>query len=82
VGDPVGAYQENDQLGCLTCHFAHGTDKKMAGWANARLVNNPSAVPTWSVEPTTALPAGVNPNMSSALLRADNRGVCERCHNK
>ncbi len=82
VSDPVGAYQMNDQLGCLTCHFAHGTDKTMDGWANARLVNNPSAVTTWSVEPTTALPAGVNPNMSSSLLRADNRGVCERCHNK
>jgi hypothetical protein len=47
--------------------------------------NGASAVNTWSVEPTTALAggqAGVNPNASAALLRADNRGVCERCHNK
>jgi predicted CXXCH cytochrome family protein len=85
MGDAPGNWQINDQLGCLTCHYAHGTNKTMTGWANARIVNHPSSVVTWSVEPTTALvggQAGVNPNISSALLRANNRGVCERCHNK
>ncbi len=70
-----------DYLGCLTCHRAHGSSAVMTGWANARLVNR-ATIPTWSVEPTTALPAGVNPNVSSAILRVNNRGVCERCHNK
>lgn len=80
--DVRGEYDTDDILGCLTCHRAHGTEKTMEGWANARLINNPTAVVTWTVEATTVAPAGVNPNMSSALLRADNRGVCERCHNK
>jgi len=84
MGDAVGNFQLTDYMGCLTCHRAHGTDAAMTGWANSRLVYNApgSAVNTWSVEPTTALPAGVNPNVSAALLRVDNRGVCERCHNK
>jgi predicted CXXCH cytochrome family protein len=82
INDPVGAYRLTDYMGCLTCHRAHGSDAVMTGWANSRLVYSTSAVNTWSVEPTTALPAGVNPNVSSAILRADKRGVCERCHNK
>lgn len=77
------SWDESDMLGCLTCHRAHGTSATMTGWAEARLVNNPSATVTWYPErltqPTTA---GVNPNFTSALLRANNRGVCERCHNK
>ncbi len=80
-----GEYELQDNLGCLTCHRAHGTAAQMSGWANARLVNHPTAVVTWTVEPTTTLvggKAGVTPNVSSALLRTDNRGVCERCHNK
>lgn len=79
IGEPVTT---SDYLGCLTCHRAHGVDSQMTGWANARLVYDASAVNTWSVEPTTSALAGVNPNASSALLRVDNRGVCERCHNK
>lgn len=82
IDDVRGEWDTDDILGCLTCHRAHGTDKTMEGWANARLINNPSADVTWTVEATTVAPAGVNPNFSSALLRADNRGVCERCHNK
>lgn len=87
MGDAAGDWKTTDTMGCLTCHFAHGTDATMSGWANSRITyNNPAtSVNTWSVEPTTALAggqAGVNPNVSSALLRADNRGVCERCHNK
>ncbi|PKQ15450.1 MAG: hypothetical protein CVT67_09530 [Actinobacteria bacterium HGW-Actinobacteria-7] len=83
LADPVGEYRLTDYMGCLTCHRAHGSDVTMTGWANSRLVyNGASAVNTWSVEPTTVAPVGVNPNVSSAILRADNRGVCERCHNK
>lgn len=81
LSDGVGLWEMNDTLQCLTCHRAHGSSAVMTGWANARLKNNPTAVVTWTVEPTTTL-GGVNPNFTSALLRADNRGVCERCHNK
>jgi predicted CXXCH cytochrome family protein len=70
-----------DNIGCLTCHRAHGTAATMSGWAEARLVNAPSNVVTWTVEVAPGT-GGVNPNSSSALLRTNNRGVCERCHNK
>jgi len=80
-----GVWSTTDYIDCLTCHRAHGTASQMTGWANARLVNR--AVPagrndSWTVEPHLGAPAGVNPNFTSALLRTDNRGVCERCHNK
>ncbi|MFA5843823.1 MAG: cytochrome c3 family protein [Coriobacteriia bacterium] len=78
-----GQWDYTDYLGCLTCHRAHGTSVDMTGWAEASLVSSGGAVVTWypelRVQPVTG---GVNPNNSSALLRADNRGVCERCHNK
>jgi len=82
MGDAVGDYKLTDYMGCLTCHRAHGSKAVMTGWANSRLTHDVSAVNTWSVEPVSVSPAGVNPNASAALLRADNRGVCERCHNK
>jgi predicted CXXCH cytochrome family protein len=78
-----GTWRTTDYLGCLTCHRAHGAQTTMNGWAVSSLANNPSAVVTWYPTMATAVgPSGVNPNFSSALLRADNRGVCERCHNK
>ncbi len=78
-----GDWKVNDYMGCLTCHRAHGTQVAMNGAAVSTLGNNASAVVTWYPVPSaSAGPSGVNPNFSSALLRADNRGVCERCHNK
>ena len=82
--DPgAGDWTTNDYMGCLTCHRAHGSASTMTGWAEARYITNASAVVTWMPEklpqPTVS---GVNPNFSSAILRTNNRGVCERCHNK
>ncbi len=51
--------ERNQQLFCLTCHYAHGTATQMTGFA-----------------------ANVPPTNDSALLRIDNRGVCEECHKK
>ena len=85
---PTGPWSWRDYIGCLTCHRAHGVSSDMTGWAEARYVNNPSAATSWYPErlatpvTTNGGNSGVNPNFSSALLRADNRGVCERCHNK
>jgi len=70
-----------DMIGCLTCHRAHGTSATMSGWAESSLVHTSAAgATTWTVEITPGS-GGVNPNQSSSLLRADNRGVCQRCHN-
>jgi cytochrome c553 len=66
-------YTIDDYIGCLTCHRAHGTDAVMTGYANVADSSSP--------QPDSGA-GGVPPVGDSALLRADNRGVCERCHNK
>jgi cytochrome c553 len=71
-----GSWDTSDYLGCLTCHRAHGSESTMTGFADASL--NASGYPVIN----SPKKGGVNPNFTSALLRADNRGVCERCHNK
>jgi len=68
-----------NQVGCLTCHFAHGGPAEMTGWSNAVLeeVNG-----VW-VPVTNDTTMGVQPARGgSSLLRANDRGVCQRCHNK
>jgi len=58
----------HDPLSCLTCHVAHGTSASMTGRAGT--------VP-WPDGSTTP-----NGNARSALLRVDNRGTCQLCHDK
>jgi hypothetical protein len=66
-------------IGCLTCHRAHGSSVEMTGWAAAHLETNTAG----TYIPVRDGVAGVDPvKGSTALLRANNRGVCERCHNK
>lgn len=66
-------YDLSDWIDCLTCHRAHGSEAQMTGYANVADSTQP--------DPDTGV-GGVDPTNDSALLRADNRGVCERCHNK
>jgi len=68
----TGGNDDSDWIECLTCHRAHGTVANMEGFAA-----------------DGSLPVdvdGVSRNNfvgdPSALLRQDNRGVCEACHNK
>jgi hypothetical protein len=69
VGAPANG--QSDTVGCLTCHVAHGTTATMSGWAaNADDLGNPP------------FPNGETGNRASMLLRLNNRGVCEVCHNK
>jgi hypothetical protein len=69
-GHPVN--KASDWLDCLACHYAHGTDATMTGWAaNDASLGNPPF-------PNTSSPDGG----ASMLLRRNNRGVCEVCHNK
>jgi hypothetical protein len=93
TGAPDGFY--DNYIGCLTCHRAHGSSVSMTGYAASHLetasVNVTGTVNTIYVPVRDTVP-GVDPDKgvyngnvdqgSSALLRADNRGVCERCHNK
>ncbi len=89
VSAPVGDPRDNSYVGCLTCHVAHGSSQDMTGWAAASLVNPTGSAGGW-IPQMDGIP-GVNPDKAdfatatagtSSLLRADNRGVCERCHNK
>lgn len=90
------AYELLDWIECLTCHRAHGTSVRMSGYANAGLSLQafPAGWGQWLVpDPVGQANQGVPPANADAdgpmtdthgsqLLRADNRGVCERCHNK
>jgi len=74
-GGPTNESQ--DWIECLTCHRAHGTAAAMTGWASnagADLVVDSDGIARNQFPAQNAVP--------SALLRYDNRGVCERCHNK
>jgi len=85
-GDPVafraGTKEHEDYLGCLTCHVAHGTSADMTGYAEASLETTDGGYNWYPVRLTQPTTSGVDPTFTSALLRTDNRGVCERCHNK
>ena len=54
----------DDELTCLSCHRAHGTDAQMTGWAE--------------LDPAERgiLPAGKD----SMLLRQNDRTMCIKCH--
>ena len=55
-------------VSCLTCHVAHGTSAAMTGYAGQA---------PWPDGSTS--PGG---DARSALLRVDNRGTCQLCHDK
>jgi len=62
----INAAGVDNQLLCVSCHFAHGADSRMMRQANATL--NDFAAPTVDVNPT------------SALKRYVNQAVCWSCH--
>ena len=89
-----GSFDQNF-IGCLTCHRAHGSSVTMTGFAASHLelkTGTINSTPYSIYLPVRDSIAGVDPDKgvynglmnqgSSALLRANNRGVCERCHNK
>ncbi len=75
-GDAVYAYRHRtDQTSqgtptCIQCHVAHGSNASMGTYSAA--VTNPDGS---AAEGTLA-------GADSRLLRIDNRGVCQMCHNK
>jgi predicted CXXCH cytochrome family protein len=69
----VATQDSSDWIDCMTCHVAHGSSVTMEGYANVADSTNP--------DPDSGT-GGVSPTGSNALLRMNNRGVCEVCHNK
>jgi predicted CXXCH cytochrome family protein len=85
TGDTKYTYMHRSQNGkenspnCITCHVAHGSNASMAG--NDKLGNpySPNANEKYSNlvgTEFTGMSAG-----DSFLLRVDNRGTCNMCHN-
>ena len=76
TGDAVFTYRHTsannkgqDNPNCLQCHVAHGTNAAMSGTSDSSAADSPGAAPT-------------DGDHSSKLLRVNNRGVCQMCHNK
>ncbi len=67
---PLAQTGAGDTVACQTCHLPHGTSSQMTGWAAG------------TYDPDGAGPLGPIPSGDSALLRLNNRGVCEVCHQK
>jgi predicted CXXCH cytochrome family protein len=64
--------------GCANCHVSHGTNAIVTAGGPAALVEWPDGA-SWSADTSSpALPASAN----SRLLRMDNRGICQKCHNQ
>jgi hypothetical protein len=75
------AFYQN-YIGCLTCHRAHGSsvDMSTTGWTSSHLDSQGASA---TLMPVIDGVPGVDPAKgTSNLLRANDRGVCERCHNK
>lgn len=80
----VATNEASDWIDCLTCHVAHGSSAVMTGYASVE------AIGMWDTPWGTTEPefqvndaiGSVPPDDGNALLRGDNRYVCEACHNK
>ena len=71
-GDSVFMFKHGTtRIGCEQCHVAHGSNAAMTG-SNSRNFTNPAgAIPT---KPGTGVSG------DSRLLKVDNRGTCQMCH--
>lgn len=67
LSEPVAGIE--DYVTCNTCHLSHGSSAQMGGIADGGPLG------------TGSIP-GDTTATDSALLRLDNRGVCEVCHRK
>lgn len=80
------ANTSSDWVDCLSCHVAHGSGKVMEGYANVADSTNPepnTGTKVVSIDGSIVTTVGsVPPDYGNALLRLDNRGVCQACHNK
>lgn len=73
-GAGAPALEDSDWVECLSCHRAHGVSSTMTGWANEKADLPNDEIPSFITKSGT--------NVPSALLRLDERGVCQSCHNK
>ncbi len=79
TGDSIFKYRhtsQNTQRNCVTCHVSHGSNAVMTGWNSTHV-----AYPNLDGAGGTAYePFSATANASSRLLKIDNRGTCQACH--
>jgi predicted CXXCH cytochrome family protein len=65
-GDAIFTYRHSNTSDkpCTTCHVAHGSNAQMTGPYSS----------------TETYPGGTTPAADSRLLKIDNRGTCQACH--
>ncbi len=78
----AGVVDDTSWVDCLTCHVSHGSNVTMEGYARVDDTTDPEpdTGPGGPDDPDRI--GGVAPTWSNALLRIENRGVCQECHNK
>ncbi|MRS12782.1 MAG: hypothetical protein EG823_06895 [Actinobacteria bacterium] len=85
-GAVVMAETPTDWVDCLSCHVAHGSGATMSGFASVADSTNPqrnTGTKSVTIDGTTVVTVGtVPPDYGNALLRTNNRGTCQVCHNK
>jgi predicted CXXCH cytochrome family protein len=72
-GDALFAYRHPtlDKLACTTCHVAHGSNARMEGTFSSTMPFPDGSTPSYVISTTTG---------DSRLLKVDNRGTCQMCH--
>ena len=70
-GDAIFTYRHptTSNKPCTSCHVSHGSNAQMTGFNSTH-----EAYPGAGSDPTTAA------NADSRLLKVDNRGTCQLCH--
>jgi hypothetical protein len=64
-------HQTTGRTTCTTCHVAHGSNARMAGPFSASMPFPDGTAVTYDIGGTTG---------DSRLLKVDNRGTCQLCH--
>ncbi len=67
---------------CIQCHVAHGTDATMGEHSESVTLPGQTTNPSREIERVKGSGNVTEISEDSYLLRLNNRGVCETCHNK
>jgi predicted CXXCH cytochrome family protein len=74
-GDPIFTYRHlTTTVACTQCHVAHGSNAAMPG-----VFSGPMTYPDGSAA-TSVTVGPVTTYLNSKLLKIDNRGTCQACH--
>ncbi len=78
TGDNIFKYRHTSQStsrNCVTCHVSHGSNATMNGWNSTH-----AAYPNADGSGGTYAPFSATASTDSRLLKIDNRGTCQACH--